>query len=149
MPPLGAIDRNGWRNLIGGFLIGYGFAAAFCMIGLQAWWAGTVPHLPDPAHGQIVAHVEHGVLRYYSAFQSTALMLLILGSIPLFVIGMGISPKGALRRRGGKMKWDLDDPAGLHPIGVRAGLAAAPVLVFLLGPVLVHALNAAGIVLAL
>jgi hypothetical protein len=47
------------------------------------------------------------------------------------------------------MKWDLDDPAGLHPIGVRAGLAAAPVLVFLLGPVLVHALNAAGMVLAL
>ncbi len=143
------IDRNGWLNLTGGFLVGYGLVAAFCMIGLQCWWAGSAPHLPDPAHGQIVAHREHGVLRYYSDFQSTGYALLLLTSMPLCAIGMGITPRGALRRRGGKMKWDLDDALRLHGVGWRTGAAAAPALIFLLGPPVVHTLNAAGIVMAI
>lgn len=141
------MDRNGWLNLAGGFLFGYGFIAFFCAFGLESWWSNTAPNLPDIAHGLVVPHREHGLLRYYSALQSTASALLFMTSIPLALIGIMLSPKQNLRRRGGKVRWDHDDPRGLHRIGRWAGAATAPILLFLIGPALIHALNGAGIVI--
>ncbi|MDG2535637.1 hypothetical protein P6144_18390 [Sphingomonas sp. HITSZ_GF] len=141
------INRNDWLNLAGGFLFIYGVIAFFCAFGLEIWWSSTAPSLADPVRGLVVPHREHGLLRYYSAFQSTTSALLFMTSIPLALIGIMLSPKQNLHRRGGKVRWDHDDPRGLHRVGRRAGAVAAPILLFAIGPALVHALNAAGIVI--
>jgi hypothetical protein len=142
------VTRKSVRNALAGFLTGYGFVAFFCGVSLQQHLNALAPRLPDVAHGLIVAHAEHGGTSYFSAFQGTSCTLLLVTSIPLTLLGMLIGPKrnfvNQSSRRRLSATWDADDPGRWRPIGLVAGMVAAPIIIFGLGPPLVAWLNARG-----
>jgi hypothetical protein len=139
---------NAVRNFAGAFLAAYGVAAFFCFVGLVMMWANSGPTSPDPEHGFIYPHNEHGSITYFSAFQATGAALLFATSIPLSFIGMSICPKKNIVARTGKLsfhaKWDMDDPHGVSPWGFGFGALFAPAFIFLVGPLLVGYLNSVG-----
>jgi len=142
--------RNAVRNALSGFLSAYGVIAFVCLVYLQQRWYAVAPHLPDVSHGLIVPHNEHGTIRYFSAFQGTSCVLLLVTSIPLSLLGHLVGPKKNMvtRRQRASISaiWDRDDPGRRWPVGVVCGVLAAPIIIFLVGPSLVRWLNAVGIV---
>lgn len=148
----GKIERKDVLSLAGAFLGSYGMAAFVCFLYLSQRWAYAAPLAPDPAHGYIYAHNEHGRITYLSAFQATACVLLFPTSIPVAILGVVIAPKRDIvflqRRFGFRYTWKPDDPKGVRWIGFACGAVAAPLIVSTLGRVLISALNSAGIVLA-
>jgi hypothetical protein len=152
MRMLKGIERKDVLNVGGAFLAVYGVVAFFCFLYIMERWANAAPTAPDPTHGLIYAHNEHGWITYFSAFQTTSCTLLFSTSIPLSFVGAFVSPKQNIgyHRRGCLAfgaKWDPDDPKRLRRIGFLCGAVAAPIIVFILGPLLVDALNSNGIVL--
>ncbi|HEY0312039.1 MAG TPA: hypothetical protein VGC56_06035 [Allosphingosinicella sp.] len=145
------IARNDLLNVAGGFLAMYGGVAFFCFLFLVQRWIHAAPKVPEPSHGYIYAHNEHGGITYFSAFQTTSCALLFATSVPLFFLGILISPKRNVRYRRSTLSaganWDGDDPKGLYRVGSLLGAVAAPTLVFLVGPVFVRALVSSGVVL--
>ena len=141
-------DRKDMLNAISGVLAGYGWASFFCFFYLVISWAAAAPHSPDPSHGLIYPHNEHGSITYFSAFQGTSCALLF-GTSPLFFfVGVFISPKKEVVAKSGRfsfsMKWKPDDPRRIQRVAMCLGMAAAPLLIFLIGPSLVSSLNTAG-----
>lgn len=147
----GHSDRNAVLNVVGAFLAAYGWVAFFCFFYLVERWAHSAPTSPDPAHGFVYSHNEHGWITYFSAFQTTACALLLFTSIPLSFVGMLVSPKRNVVYRRGFLSvganWDPDDPKKLQRVGFVLGALAAPVLVFVLGPFMVNALIRTGVIL--
>jgi hypothetical protein len=145
------IERNDILNVAGGFLAAYGFIAFFCFLYLVERWAHGAPTSPDPTHGYIYPHNEHGWITYFSAFQATSCALLFATSIPLSFLGAFIMPRRNVQYRRGCLsvgaKWDPDDPKKLQRVGGLVGAASSPLIVFVAGPHLVAALVSAGIVL--
>lgn len=147
---LGGFDRRDARNAIAGFLAAYGWVSFFCFFYLVISWAAAAPHAPDPSRGLIYPHNEHGSITYFSAFQGTSCALLF-GTSPLFfMLGIAASPKRDVVSRTGplsfSMEWKPDDPNKVQRVGAILGAAAAPVVIFFLGPSLVVCLNSMGIV---
>ncbi len=136
-------DRTA-RNVVGGFLVGYGIVAFACFFYLVQHWAATAPRAPDVAGGFVFRHNEHGAISYFSAFQGTSCALLFFTSIPIALVGGAILAAGGGFRRAAYAK---ADPGGVAKWGGLAGAVAAPALIFLLGPIVVGWLNAAGIVM--
>lgn len=147
------IERNDVLNVSGAFLVAYGWVAFVCFFGLMEWWAHAAPTSPDSMHGYVYAHNEHGWITYFSPFQATSCALLFWTSIPIFFVGMLVGPKRNLVQRRGFLSigatWDPDDPKKLQRVGFVLGAVAAPIIVFILGPILVKALNADGIIWSL
>ncbi len=141
--------RNILLNAVGGFLTAYGWVAFLCFFYLQWQWASAAPRSPDPAHGLVFPHKEHGTIAYFSAFQATSCALLFATSIPLSFLGMFMSPRRNVVSRRARLafwaKWDRDDPHGVAPWAMRLGVIAAPLFVFFAAPPLVTWLNAQGI----
>ena len=146
------INLRDVRNVVGAFLASYGWVAFFCFFYLDLRWAASAPTSSDPLRGYVFYHSDHGSIAYFSAFQVTACSLLLWTSIPLSFVGMLLIPKRNVDFRRGflsfSMKWKLDGPENLNRIGFVAGALAAPLLVFVVGPTVVNALVAAGIVLS-
>jgi hypothetical protein len=146
------IDRKNVLNVVGAFLVAYGFVAFICFFYLVERWSHVAPTSPNPVSGQIYSHNEHGSITYLSAFEATSCWLLFATSIPLAFIGMIVSPKRNIIYRRGPLsvgaKWDPDDPEGLQRVGYVLGTVSAPIIVFIIGPALINALNAAGVVLS-
>lgn len=147
---LGAFDRKDVLNAISGFLAGYGWVAFFCFFYLVISWAAVAPHRPDPTHGLIFPHNEHGSIMYFSGFQGTSCALLFATSPFFFLLGVYISPKKEVIAKTGRlgfsMKWTPDDPRKIQRAAFVIGASVAPIIVFLVGPSLVNALNSAGLV---
>lgn len=145
-------NRNDILNVVGAFLAAYGWVAFFCFLYVVERWAHSAPTSPDPAHGLVYSHNEHGWITYFSAFQTTTCALLFSTSIPLSLVGILVSPKRNVVYRRGCLsvgaKWDPDDPKKLQRVGFLLGAVAAPILVFILGPIVVNALVNAGLVLS-
>jgi hypothetical protein len=139
------------RNAVGGVLWGYGLTAFACFFYLDWTWFHGAPADPDIAAGLIYSHDEHGVVRYLSAFQSTACALMFATSIPLAFVGFFIMPKknikGTVRWYAARFTFDQDDPRGLSKWSSIASAVLTPFLVFGAGPYLIHALNDLGFVL--
>jgi hypothetical protein len=146
---LTARRSNVLRNLIGGFLGGFGPAAFLWLIFLTLKWTNGGAHAPDPGHGLVYPFNNHGTLTYVSAFQATACSLLFPLSFLSFAVGAAIIPKERKLSERGRPRLDTNDPLGIAgPAGV-AGLVVGSAAIFLVGPLIVHALNAAGIILQL
>ena len=147
----GKIERNDILNVVGPFLAAYGWVAFFCFFYLVQRWAHGGPTSPDTERGLVYAHNEHGWITYFSAFQTTAASILFSTSIPFAFLGVAAIPKRNIVFRRGFLsfssKWDPDDPKRLRRFGFLGGAAAAPILVFIVGPLLVEMLNAKGFVL--
>lgn len=122
-----------------------------CFFGLVLYWARVAPILPDPQHGLIYPHNEHGSITYFSAFQATSCFLLFSVSPLLFLIGFSIAPKKNIKARSGKLSWsmrfDPDDPRKVLVWSQLGGAILAPLLIFTIGPSLVHLLNRLGLML--
>lgn len=107
-------ERNTVLNVLGGFLVGYGFTAFLCFWFLVQIWASTAPHLPDPARGLIYQHNQHGWITYFSALQATSCWLLFWTSVPIAFVGGHIMPKRnwnvVASRFGISSKYEADDP---------------------------------------
>jgi len=136
--------------VISGFLAAYGWVSFFCFFYLVISWAAVAPHSPDPAHGLIFPHNEHGSITYFSGFQGTSCALLFGTSPLLCLFGVYLSPKKEVISKTGKlsfsMKWKPDDPRKIQRLGMTLGAVVAPLVVFLLGPNLVTGLNSIGFV---
>lgn len=147
---LRAFDRKDIQNAISGFLAGYGGGAFVCFFYLVISWAAVAPHSPDPAHGLIFPHNEHGSITYFSGFQGTSCALLMATSPLFFMLGVCISPKKDVIAKTGtlsfSMRWKPDDPRKIQRVSMTVGAIVAPMIVFLIGPSLVNALNSAGFV---
>ena len=147
---LSAFDRKDVLNAISGFLAGYGWVAFFCFFYLVVSWAAVAPHSPDPAHGLIFPHNEHGSITCFSGFQGTSCALLMATSPLFFILGVYISPKKEVITKTGRfgfsMKWKPDDPHKIQRVAMGVGAIVAPIIVFLIGPSLVNALNSVGLV---
>jgi len=146
-----APKSNILRNITGGFLIGYGGIADVCFFYLQSRWESRAPAAPDYLNGLVFRVDEHGTITYFSAFQATSCALLFSTSIPIAIAGVLIIAKQNLiyksTRLSFRLKWDKDDPSGVANHGFIIGALAAPALIFLLGPYIIHKLNAMGFVL--
>jgi hypothetical protein len=151
--PAPAPFTNALRNMASGFLAGYGFAAFFLSLWLQARWVSAAPRVADRAAALVYPHNEHGVAAYFSAFQATAGTLLFSTSIPLVFLSAIIVPKlnitGDARWYAFRLQWDRNDPRHFWLPAFIVGGLAAPVILFAVGPPIIRALNAAGIVLNL
>ena len=149
----GKIERNDVLNVGSAFLAAYGFVAFFCFLYVQSRWMNAAPTVPDPAHGYIYSHNEHGSITYFSAFQSTSCWLLFSTSIPISFVGILIGPKRNVVHRRNWLSfgatWDADDPRRLQRVGFILGALAAPIIVFIIGPALVNHLIATGVVRSL
>jgi len=149
----GKIERNDVLNVAGAFLVAYGFVAGVCFFILVDVWAHGAPTSPDPARGYVYSHDEHGWITYFSAFQATSCALLLATSVPVFFVGVIVGPKRNVVSRRGFLSvgatWEPDDPKKLRRFGFVLGVVAAPIIVFVLGPFLVDALNAGGVVWSL
>lgn len=147
---LSRVTRRDLLNVIGPFLSAYGIVSFLCFFLCVQWWARAAPRMLDPAHGFVYPHNEHGSISYFSAFQTTSCTLLLLTSMPVLCVGALLTPRHdpVFRRgvRGMEVKWDPDDPTGLQRFGFAGGMVAAPLLIFVVGRILVKALNAAGFV---
>jgi hypothetical protein len=147
---LARIDQKDALNAISGFLAAYGWVSLMCFFYLVTSWAGDAPHIPDPAHGLIFPHNEHGSITYFSALQGTTCALLFSTSPLLFIVAIYISPKKEIvyqsRKLGFSMKWKPDDPKKIQRVGMALGAVAAPLVVFLLLPSFVTYLNSIGFV---
>ena len=147
---LDRIDRKDVLNVVGASLAAYGGVAFLCFLYLVERWAHSAPTSPDPSRGLIYSHNEHGWITYFSAFQATSCALLFATSVPLAFVGIFVSPKRNVINRRGFLsvgtKWDPDDPKRLQRIGFITGAVAAPILVFIVGPVVVNMLIASGAV---
>jgi hypothetical protein len=146
-----ATAQNVWRNILGGVLTSYGVVAFALFFALDQRWVNTAPRTPNPIVGLVFAHNEHGVVTYLSAFQATSLALLFATSIPLAFLGMIIAPKKNINWKGsffifGSAKWDQDDPKRILKWSAISGAVVAPVIIFLIGPSLVHWLNRIGFI---
>ena len=137
-----------FRSIFSGFLIAYGFVAFMCFFGIDSHWIKAAPAEANAALGLVYRHNEHGSYTYLSAFQTTALGLLFFTSIPLTFLGALISPKTNLEfgKFGLSARWDVDHPR-LHAAGMLLGVVGAPLLLFVVGPPLVAALNRGGFML--
>jgi len=148
----GNIGLNHVRNALSGFLCAYGAAAFLLFLLLVIYWARVSPSTPDPRHGYIFPHSEHGAITYFNAFQGTSCALLFAISISFFFLSAFIVPKRYIVCReqslNFRVKSEKDDPAGLFRIGSICGTVAAPTIFFILGPPLVTWLNAMGFVLS-
>ena len=144
------IDRRDALNAVAGFMAAYGLVSFFCFFYLVTTWAGVAPHQPDPAHGLIFRHNEHGSITYFSASQGTSCALLFATSPMFFFAAIAITPKKDVRYMpatfGASMKWQPDDPRKMQRVGVGLGAVVTPIVVFLIGPTLVTALNSIGVV---
>ncbi len=131
-------------------MVGYGFVSFACFILLQRFWQGDAPPVANAALGLVYPSNDHGGFTYFSAFQATACALMFLTSIPLCFLGFIISPRGLVMQRDvrGRYRpgWNIDDRHRLMRWGVWAGAGCAPALLFVVGPYVVRALNAAGVV---
>lgn len=125
--------RNDLRGVIAGFLAGYGFASFVCFVGLTIAWASVAPHAPDPAHGLIYPHNEHGAITYFSAFQVTSCALLLVAWPVFFLAALSI----------------CRDPRALSPKGLVLGGACALLFTFFAGAALVAGLNGLGVIVPL
>jgi hypothetical protein len=54
------------RNILGGLLAGYGFAAFICSMVVLQVWEMNAPRQPDEALGLIYLHQEKSVSMYFS-----------------------------------------------------------------------------------
>ena len=142
------IHSNTVLNAVGGFLFGYGFVAFFCFLGIVEHWAATAPTVPVPSVGAIFPHNDHGSITYFTAFQATSCALLFDTSIPLAFLGGLIAPRKNIKSRSRfltwRATWDQDDPSHMFKWPFALGALAAPVIVFRLGPCLIHWLIALG-----
>lgn len=147
---MGSFDRKDVLNAISGFLAAYAWVSFFCFFYLVIRWTAVAPHSPDPAHGLIFPHNEHGSITYFSGFQGTSCALLISTSPILFILGLCLSPKKEVVTSTGRfsfsMKWKQDDPHKILRFGMTLGAVIAPLVVFLWGPPLVTKLNSLGFV---
>jgi len=141
------------RNWLGSFLIAYGGLAFLCFAVLVELWALAAPTTPDPRHGFVYSHNEHGGITYFAAFQATCSAMLIATAIPITFLGVALLPKkNVVVRRGflgASANWDHDDPRRRQRWGYVAGVLATPLIIFVLGPILVRWLNARGFVFSL
>jgi hypothetical protein len=149
---LSTIERKDALNAISGFMAGYGWVSFVCFFYLLASWAGMAPDKPDPAHGLIFPHNEHGSITYFSALQSTSCALLF-GTSPLFFFfAVLISPKKEVvyksKTLSFSIRWQPDDPRKIQRVGMALGSVAAALFIFLVGPLLVTYLNSIGFVTA-
>ena len=107
--------QNVIRNAIAGALTGYGFISFFVFTWLDIQWVHLAPSQPDPAHGLLYVHNEHGSYVYFSAFQATTCAPMFWTSIPLAFVGMFVAPKKNVqttaRWYAARMTFDKDDPA--------------------------------------
>jgi len=149
----GKIETNDVLNVVGPFLAAYGVVAGVCFFILVDVWAKGAPTSPDAARGYVYSHDEHGWITYFSAFQATSCVLLLATSVPVFFVGLIVGPKRNVVYRRGLLSvgatWDPYDPKKLRRFGFVLGAVAAPIIVFIVGPFLVRALNSAGIVWSL
>jgi len=147
------IGTNDVLNVVGPFLAAYGFIAGVCFFILMDVWSHGAPTSPDVARGYVYSHDEHGWITYFSAFQATSCALLLATSLPLFFVGVLVGPKRNVIYRRGWLSigatWDPDDPKRLRRFGFLGGAVFAPIIVFIVGPSLVRALNSAGVVWSL
>ncbi len=143
--------RNIARNILGGLLIGYGWAGLIVFFALEHHFAAHAPAKPNYPAGLIWQHDDHGWISYFSAFQATACALLFSTSLPLAFLGALIAPRRDIVMRRSKwsfrFNWQQDDPDKILKYAVALGAIAAGPMLYLLGPVIVRAVNAAGIVL--
>lgn len=141
---------NTAKNIVAGSLAGYGFVSFFCFLGLDRMWANAAPHSPNEPLGLIYRHNEHGVITYFSQFQTTTCGLMFATSIPLAMLGVLIAPKknikGTVRWYAASFNWDQDDPKSLMKWAALLSAMLTPFFVFLVGPHIIRVLNAAGFV---
>ena len=144
------IDRKNALNAISGFLAGYGWVSFVCFLYLVSSWSARAPQSPDPANGLIYPRNEHGSITYFSGFQGTSCALLFTSSLLFFGVGFYLTPKKDVTYKSGRlsflMKFKSDDPDKIQRVGVAVGAIAAPLIIFLLGPSIVHGLNSIGII---
>lgn len=130
------------RQATAGFLAGYGIVALlfyFCF--LEHHWWSAAPHVPDLARGVVIPHTEHGSTLYFSAFQTTSSALLILTAAPTILLALFIVPKTV------EARWHYQHQGMILVRGFAAGIVAALLILFVLGPMLVSLLNANGVII--
>ena len=145
---LSGVSRKDVLNALAGVMAGYAWVSFACFFILVLRWAAIAPHQPDPAHGLIFPHNEHGSITYFSAFQSTSCTLLLNTSPFLFMLAAVIVPKKKAvyksSRLGFSMKWKPDDPRKIGQVSTAIGSVLALLVVFVLGPPIVTYLNSIG-----
>lgn len=144
------------RLAVGAALVGYALAAFLVATGLDVAWTGLAPTRPVPGLGLIHARNVHGVHRYLSGFQSTALALLLWSALPAGLLGFLALPVQLEHRfspaiEGGRVRprWRWIAKPGGPLAGWAVAVAALIALAGLLlaGPTLVRAMNASGLVM--
>jgi len=135
------------------FIAAYGWTSFLFVIAANWRWMEIAPLQPDEALGLVYRHNEHGVGLYMSALQTTSMSLAFLTSIPLFFLAIWMIPKKNVRVAKSPLaihaNWDLDGSKLLYGAAFCVGVFATAALLYLVGPRVIGALNAAGFVLHL
>jgi len=128
------------RNILGGFLFGFGWMTFFCLVYIDSRWTADAPRLADPANGLVYAHNVHGTTVYLSSFQSWAVTLLSVFSIPVSFMGFFILPKRWKNSVvGDKLRWKLvPEEERIAKYATFAGIIFAPAAVYFAGPAIVR-----------
>jgi len=145
------IDPKTPPNIAAGALAGLGWTGLLCSFALRLYWLRVAPTSPHPQRGVIYPHNEHGSITYFTAFQSTSCDLLFLVSPLLFIVGFALLPKRNVKTRSGKLWWstrfDADDPQKVLLWSELGGGILALLLIFTVGPSVVHLINQMGAIL--
>ena len=120
-----------------------------CFFYLTGKWVHDAPREPNDVLGAYYSHNEHGSYVYFTAEQATTHALLFATSIPLMFLGAAIMPKANLETSFLRARWDRDDPHHIQTIAQVVGALLTPLFVFQMLPILVSALNQAGVIWSL
>ncbi|MFT3988065.1 hypothetical protein [Aestuariivirga sp.] len=125
------------RNILGGFLFGFGWMTMFCFFYIDSRWTSDAPKLANSADGLTYAHNVHGTIVYLSYFQWLSERLLVWGSLVAVVAGFALLPKQLGRTQPtGKMFVPEDNRIAKY--ATFAGIIFAPAAVYFAGPAIVR-----------
>lgn len=143
---------NAAKRVLAGFLLGYGLVTIAFYIAFEMLWTAQAPRAPNLAAGLVYEHNLHGDVTYFSAFQMTAVGVMLLTGVaalllaagpPLteLVVRVGSRPGGDPRARVARVtQKELDQ---LTKRAAVVGALLTPAILLLAGPPLVRFLNAA------
>lgn len=131
-------------NVISGICIGLGWGYCMVLFAVSSLWFAKAPGTPDPLHGLIYPHNEHGGIRYFSAAQTLAENMQFC-VFPIFFLGVLISPKKNMTRRLMGARWDRDDPYNIGAITAISTVAIVGISVWFVWPEIMGFLLALGL----
>ena len=134
---------NHARNVVGQGLWTGGAMLFMAGLMLRGLWGRSGTLAPDTLHS--VSNNSHGEITYWTAYQATACDLLLGWPFVIAAVGFILIPKTCSWNNG--MSFAIHDPDRIAKWGWLVGLSLTALVIFVIGPPLVRALNAAGVVL--